>query len=548
MSTATGQSHVARLDPKLRGLSGRAQVSVVVRLAPGRPVPRAELRALGVVGSHDLPLIGGFSASLPAGQVVALAALPGVDVVSRDRVVRVQADERETAPGATGATMTEPATAAGASAASVVRAPSAWAAGRTGGGVTVAVVDTGIATVPQLAGRIVPVSDSLGGQADCYDLSGTGTCADQYGHGTFMAGLIAGGGAQPGVAPGARLLSVKIAGPDGSSDVSTVLAALQWVVSFRQRYGIRVLNLSLGTDASQPWRDDPLNYAVERAWNAGIVVVAAAGNNGPSAGTVSRPADDPWVVTAGAVDDHRTLPPGDDSVPDFSSRGPTREGLAKPDLAAPGGHVLSLRSPGSTLERLFPDPDPGPYRRGSGTSMSAAVVSGVAALVVGAHPGLGPNQVKYVLTATARQDASTSRSAVGSGLVDAQVAVSAPPAGSANAGLPHATGRGDLGLSRGSVLLTVSQPQPVLLTGRETAQLLLWDPVTYTTGVWTPLTWYTSANALVGWNTSRWADTTESGHNWTGHNWTGSTWYGQSEPTSSYGRTASGSASYGGWD
>ena len=190
--------------------------------------------------------------------------------------------------------------------------------------------------------------------------------------------------------------------------------------------------------------------------------------------------------------------------------------------------------------------------------MSAAVVSGVAALVLSAHPGLDPDQVKHVLVATARPDASSRSTDVGSGLVDARVAVAAPPAGSANQGLPHATGQGDLDLSRGSVLVQVQAPAPLLLSGRQTAQLLLWDPVTYTTGVWTPLTWYTSVNALVGWNTAEWAGPAGTGqdwsghnwtgHNWTGHNWTGSSWYGQPEPQSSYGRTASGSASYGGWD
>ena len=280
---AGGPEVTARVDPALQQLSGPAPTGVVVRLAPGRRVPAAALRRLGVVVTHELPMIAGFSGSVPAGQVRALAALPGVEVVARDRSVRVQT------AGSGAATGTAAAGGQGASAAEVVRAPSAWAAGTTGSGVTVAVVDTGIAPVPQLAGRVVPVSTSLGGRSACYDLSGTGTCADEYGHGTFMAGLIAGAGDAPGVAPGARLLSVKVAGPDGASDVSTVLAALQWVVSFRQQYGIRVLNLSLGTDATQPWRDDPLDYAVERAWSAGIVVVAAAANNGPDAATVSRP-------------------------------------------------------------------------------------------------------------------------------------------------------------------------------------------------------------------------------------------------------------------
>ena len=253
-----------------------------------------------------------------------------------------------------------------------------------------ALVDTGVADVPQLRERIVPV-----GAAACENLSAEPDCGDGYGHGTFMAGLVG------SVAPGAGILSVKIAGRDGSADVSNVLGAIQWVVSNAGRYKINVLNLSLGTDSTQDWRTDPLNYAVERAWAAGITVVTAASNRGPGAGTVTKPGDDPWVLTVGAVDDRGTSGLGDDLLPAFSSRGPTRSGqVAKPDLAAPGAHLVSLRSPGSEVEHAHPG-GKGPLRRGSGTSMAAAVVSGVAALVMDAWPSWPPDRVKYALTATA---------------------------------------------------------------------------------------------------------------------------------------------------
>ena len=184
--------------------------------------------------------------------------------------------------------------------------------GITGTGVTVALVDTGVADVTDLAGRVLDVTDPLTGVIKrCVDFSGEGQCGDSYGHGTFLAGIIAGTGASSngrwkGMAPGAKIISLKVAGRDGSSDVSKVLAAIQWAVSFRQQYGIRVLNLSLGTDSTQSWKVDPLNYAVERAWQAGIVVTVAASNRGPSPGTISKPGDDPWVLTVGAVDDRGT--------------------------------------------------------------------------------------------------------------------------------------------------------------------------------------------------------------------------------------------------
>jgi serine protease AprX len=360
------------------------------------------------------------------------------------------------------------------------------------------------------------------------------------------------------------VLSVKVAGRHGAADVSTVLAAIQWVVSFRDRYNIRVLNLSLGTDSTQAWQDDPLNYAVERAWDAGIAVVVAASNRGPALGTIAKPGDDPWVVTVGAVDDRGTPGLGDDQVPDFSSRGPTAQGVAKPDVVAPGGHVLSLRAPGSTLERAFPPADPASrYRSGSGTSMAAAVVSGVAAVALQAHPGLTPNQLKHALVAAGRAVASRDPSVVGAGMVDAYRTAVAPAPGSANTGLTRSAGRGDLGLSRGSLKLQADDPLGTPFTGRQTAQLLLWDPLGYTTGSWTPSTWYTSAHATVGWNTAHWSDVELAGHNWTGHNWTGhnwtghnwtghswsgSSWYGQHDDRAGYGRAGAGSASYGAWD
>src|SRR5207249_1124844 len=158
-----------------------------------------------------------------------------------------------------------------------------------------------------LAGRVLPVTDDLTGQVTtCENLSGDPDCADNYGHGTFLAGIIAGsgassGGAYKGIAPDAKLVSIKIAGANGACDVSNILAAIQWVVSFKSRYGIKVLNLSLGTDSTQTYRTDPLNYAVERAWAAGIAVVVSASNRGPDPRTISKPGDDPFVITVGAT-------------------------------------------------------------------------------------------------------------------------------------------------------------------------------------------------------------------------------------------------------
>jgi serine protease AprX len=313
-------------------------------------------------------------------------------------------------------------------------------------------------------------------------------------------------------------LSVKVAGRDGSADVSTVLAAIQWVVSFRQRYGIGVLNLSLGTDSTQSTQVDPLNYAVERAWQAGITIVVSASNRGPAPGTISKPGDDPWVVTVGAVDDMGTKTVTDDRLPLFSGRGPTAgDGWAKPDLVAPGAHVVSLRAPGSAIDSQFPASIDGAYHEGSGTSMAAAVVSGVAALVLGAHPSLGPDRVKHILTAVSRPAASTNPLDVGAGVVDAYAAVVAPPAGLANAGAPRSTGLGGLDLSRGGVRVNTDGVPSVIISGLLTAQDVTWDPIGFVVGDWSASTWYLSLWYLFPWSQVDWY-----GSNWENESWQGS--------------------------
>jgi serine protease AprX len=255
----------------------------------------------------------------------------------------------------------------------------------TAAGVAVGVLDTGIAANGDLAGRVVASAD----------LSGEWSFDDAYGHGTFMAGLIAGsgqGGGPAGVAPGAGLVDLKVAGADGSTTLGQVLAAMQLADAARDRFNLRVLNVSLGAPADDP-ATAPLTEAVERLWADGITVVAAAGNDG---GGVDAPGLDPYVVTVGALDAATS------TVPAWSSRGTDFAGRAKPDLVAPGVRLVGLRAPGSAIDLASPGARVGErYFRGSGTSMSTAVVSGAAAVVSAAHPDWGPDRVKAALTGTA---------------------------------------------------------------------------------------------------------------------------------------------------
>jgi serine protease AprX len=520
--------------PETQSGSGAA-VHVIVQASDVHTAEHAVATAGGAV-TRSLPIIDGVAAVVPSAGMAWLTALPGVRAVTPDSRMHVQSVKTATS---------SPVSVYG----DEVRAGRAHQAGWWGNGVTVALLDTGVSASRDLSGRVVPVSDPVtGNTSPCKNFSGEPTCADGYGHGTFMAGIIAGNGAlsngqYQGIAPQAKLVSIKVASKDGSADVSNVLAGIQWAVSFRDRYGIRVLNLSLGTDSTQSWRVDPLNYAVERAWAAGIAVVVAASNRGPAPGTISKPADDPWVITVGAVDDRQTVRVSDDLSPDFSGRGPTAgDGLAKPDVAAPGAHLVSLRSVGSTIDNAFPTYIDGAYHQGSGTSMAAAVVSGVSALVLSARPTMSPNRLKYALTSTARPAAMTDPSAVGSGVVDAYGAVSAPP-GQADGGLGRSSGLGSLDASRGSVYVRIDDPDAVLqpvVTGLETAQLVTWDPVGFVTSDWS------STPAVPPWYTAPWYSTTWFGSDWTGHNWEGCGW-DTGHADCPYGHNWEGSAWYGAW-
>ena len=280
----------------------------------------------------------------------------------------------------------------------------------SGAGIGIGVVDSGI-DVKHHAFRQHAVRVTV-------DFTG-GDGMDRYGHGTHVAATIAGAaGLGPqasnyqGVAPDAFLLNLRVLDDTGSGTVSNVIEAIDWAIDHRADYNIRVLNLSLGTPVLQPYRDDPLCEAVERAVNAGIVVVAAAGNFGRLAdgtqvlGGTTAPGNSPLALTVGALDTHQTPQRSDDSVATFSSRGPTRYDLIiKPDLVAPGVYVVSAEAPGSLLSTTMADrhvagTGENSYFELSGTSMSAAVTSGAVALLLQERPELSPSSVKAVLQLT----------------------------------------------------------------------------------------------------------------------------------------------------
>ena len=290
--------------------------------------------------------------------------------------------------------------------------------GTEGAGVTVALVDTGVADVVDLVGRL-----------DHVDVTGTGV-GDGYGHGTYLAGVIAGSGESSagriqGVAPRARILDVKVADEKGRTSLGLVLKGLQQISDTADRYGTDVVNLSLASGSPLPYQVDPLNQALRALWHRGFTVVVAAGNDGPSAGTIASPGNDPTLLTAGALDDGLSDARSDDSVPGFSGRGPTNQGVSKPELVAPGVHVVGLRAPGSQVDVQFPAARVGEdYVRGSGTSVSAAVTSAAVASVLSVAPDLGPDQLKHLFTASAyRQEALKVATEAGAGGIDLRAAL-----------------------------------------------------------------------------------------------------------------------------
>jgi serine protease AprX len=319
---------------------------------------------------------------------------------------------------------------------SAIGAEKAWARGVTGAGVGVAVVDTGVA-------GYLPDFYSAG-QSRVIASAVTNPCAvdadDHVGHGTHVAGLIAGNsvgygstalsGRYMGVAPKSNIVSVKVSDDGGDTTVLDVIYGLQFVMDNKDALGIRVVNLSLSSAVAESYRTDPLDAAAEAAWFSGIVVVAAAGNDGTVSNAVSfSPGNDPFVITAGALDDRGTSYLSDDVLAPWSSRGTTQDGFTKPDVLAPGSKLVAPLAPSSGFPSLCRSCKVGrTYFRLSGTSMATAVVSGAAALMLQNRPGLTPNQVKGALVTSGRKVTGASAPAI-----DANSALDAQ--GTANGGL-----------------------------------------------------------------------------------------------------------------
>jgi serine protease AprX len=520
-------SALLKADPGLLAAASShpsAEVPVIVReTTPSSDAAERLVRRLGGTVTYELPIVGGFAARVPGRAVRALASSADVAVVWGDGKLRMSSVMGQFSSWAPNTTWQKN-----------IRLPQATQAGYTGAGVTVALLDTGISPNADLGNRVL----------DMVDFTPDHDGIDRYGHGTHMAGIIAGdgtlsNGGWTGVAPKANLVSVKVAGEDGSTDVSVVIAGMQWIVTHKAQYNIRIMNLSFGTDSTQSYLIDPLDYAVERVWASGILVVVAAGNRGPYPGTINDPANDPFVVTVGGANLNNTIAQGDDSVASFSSLGPTADGLAKPDLVAPSITIVSDRDPGSTIDQQYPSARVGDsYFKGTGTSQATAVVSGVAALMFQANPQLTPNVAKATLIANGMHYLA-SQPGAGSGLVDAYGSAQSASSGQyfaapANVGLTPGTGLGSLDASRGSAHVYAD------LNGDGVADLVTgeidvlgnswsgnsWSGNSWSGNEWSAYVWDGNSWSGNSWSGNSWSGTSWSANSWSGNSWSGNTWSG----------------------
>jgi serine protease AprX len=467
----------------LSGFAGAASASsrtanvVVLERAGSGSAPEAAVQRLGGHVQRHIQLVHGFVAQVPWRGLRKLRRSPGVRSVNRDRTFTM----RSTDDGAAVISTTIDS----------VRASIGAEALLPGGRVDVALVDSGITPMAGLAGRVVNGPD-FSEDARVDELRNL----DALGHGTHLAGIVA------GVAPNARLVNVKVADHDGETTLGRLLAGIDWVVRRGDDNGldVRVLNLAFGSEAEGSYRNDPLAVAVERAWDDGVVVVAAAGNGGADTDSLDSPAHDPYVIAAGAADSRGTSDIGDDVIAPFSSRGSVQRGA---DVVAPGVGIISARVPGGLLDETFPAARIGEDRfRGSGTSQAAAVVSGATALLLGRRGALAPDNVKALLRSTAHPLVGTDAATQGAGSIDVAAAIRArSPWQHQNFAPARMGGWNHRGLG---IEFAGEGPQGSRWSGSR-------------------------------WSGSRWSGSRWSGSRWSGSRWSGSRWSGSRWSTAGWG-------------
>lgn len=382
------------------------RLPVIIQFSPMRSAEEKEqvqrlLRHHGKI-VHDLKMINSVSARLSVKSIKNIAQESGIAKIYLDREVRALLNH----------------------AVPSVKADLVWEKEYTGRGVTIAIVDTGVYPHPDFLrpeSRIIAFKDFVNNKTEAYDDNGHGThCA-----GAALGNGFASDGQYRGPAFNASLAGVKALNKYGAESASTIIKGLEWCLLNRELYNIRIVSLSLGYKASDSYREDPVCQAVGKLVEAGIAVFVAAGNDGPEGQTINSPGIHPAVITVGASDDKNTGNIADDEVAEFSSRGPTVDGLTKPDLLAPGPSIISAKAKKSLLAKTSgDDTNLEWYMNLSGTSMATPLCAGVGAQILEAYPELTPQQLKDKLSAGAIKISIADANTQGSGLVNAIASVS----------------------------------------------------------------------------------------------------------------------------
>jgi serine protease AprX len=520
----------------------------IVRARAGHEsAAEAIVRRLGGTVRLRLKIIDGFSASLPEKAVTTLRSNGAILSVTRNQKLQPQGSSYSASydPSSDPYSLSNITQLTGARA--------WWSAGYTGQGVDIALIDSGVAPVQGLSGsgKLINGPDlSLESQASNLRY------LDTYGHGTFMAGLIAGRDAAPsanspgnvylGMAPDARIVSLKVGDADGGTDVSQVIAAIDWIVQHRTDNGmnIRVINLSYGTNSTQDYRSDPLAFAVEQAWKSGLVVVAAAGNTGYQHGKgapgLADPAYEPYSIAVAASDTMGTLDTKDDVVASYSASSCGGGSCKDPDLTAPGSHMQGLRVPNSFIDANHPEGFlSSRYFRGSGTSEATAIVSGAAALLLQKFPSANPDQLKKMLFESTVSLHGTDGHGQGHGEIQLTKAFDKKPENwkqdfkLSNGDGSFEGSRGQDHVTRDGVVLTGETDifgASISTTGLAAAEAAgnSWSGGNWNGNSWSGNSW--SGNSWSGnsWSTSRWTGNSWSGSTWSGSTWSGSSWSGNS--------------------
>jgi serine protease AprX len=429
----------------------------------------------------------------------------------------------------------------------IIGADTGPAATLTGAGVGVALIDTGVTPVPGLPAAQVVNGPDLSFESQSASLR----YLDTYGHGTHMAGIIVGNDSATGtkgLAPKAKLTSIKVGTSNGAVDVSQMIAAVDWVVAHRNddpANRIRVLNLSYGSGGNPNFWSDPLSFAVQRAWKAGIVVVAAAGNDGNSSARLANPASDLVVIGVAASTTKGTVSTDDDELSTYSNMATSEK---TPDLLAPGQSIASLRVPGSNIDNTYPGARSGDTLfRGSGTSQAAAVTSAAVALLLQARPNLNPDQVKDLLRQGTFMKIGTAASR-GIREINVNAALSLTPTttvqtwGTSDASGTLDSARGGSRVVRNGVALsgqnTVFGPFDGAAWSKASAAGTAWQGGSWMgrrlagdgwTGTsFASKTWAGAAWSMTPWDssTASWVDPNWSGRSWSGRSWSAGTWNG----------------------